>query len=250
MHDIEVDFFEEGDYSCDIMIEGLPGVGQVGKLAAEHLIKELDAQKIAEITSIYFPPQVILEDYGVARLPNNEIYRYEDKKTGLRIMFLVGDFQSTSPEGHYLLTSTYLEIAEKLGVKRIYTLGGYGVGHLTDEVRVIAAVNNEKLKPEVESAGAQFTQSEPGGGIIGASGLLLGLGSRMNIEGICIMGETSGYLVDPRSATCVLSILSKLTGIEVDTTTLQDRAVEMEAFVEKVKSIEKNNSEDELSYIG
>jgi len=248
MHDIDVDFFKEDDYSCDILIEGLPGVGQVGKLVAEHMIEELDAEKIAEIHSIFFPPQVLMDEKGITRLPNNEIYRYEGEN--ISIMFLVGDFQSTSPEGHYLLTDTYLEIAEKLGVKRIYTLGGYGVGHLIEDVRVLAAVNDEKLKEEVESAGAIFTDGEPGGGIIGASGLLLGMGHRKGLEGICLMGETSGYLVDPRSSNSVLTVLSKLTGVEVDATKLQERADEMEHFVEKMKASEKASSEEELNYIG
>ncbi|MBR6447881.1 MAG: proteasome assembly chaperone family protein [Methanomicrobium sp.] len=251
MHDIYIDYCESAeDCPCDILIEGLPGVGLVGKLAAEHMIEELGAEKIAVINSIYFPPQVILEDCGVARLPNNEIYRYEDKKKGLRVMFLVGDFQSATPEGHYALTDAYLNIAKEYGVKRIYTLGGYGVGHLTDKVRVIAAVNDEKLKTEVEKAGAEFTESEPGGGIIGAAGLLLGMGKRLDMEGICIMGETSGYLVDPRSATSVLAVLSKLTGLRVDTKKLQKRAVEMEAFVDKVKGAAKTTSDEELNYIG
>ncbi|WOF15843.1 proteasome assembly chaperone family protein [Methanoplanus sp. FWC-SCC4] len=248
MHDITVDFLKEEDYACDIMIEGLPGVGQVGKLVAEHLIEELGAEKIADIHSIFFPPQVLLSETGVAYLPSNEIYRYEGENHS--IMFLVGDFQSTSSEGHYLLTDTYLEIAEKLGVKRIYTLGGYGVGHLIEDIRVLAAVNDEKLKEEVENAGGIFTANEPGGGILGASGLLLGMGARRDIEGICLMGETSGYLVDPKSSNCVLSILSKLIGIDVDATKLQERAEEMESFVERIKESEKSTSEEELSYIG
>ncbi|MDD3977117.1 MAG: proteasome assembly chaperone family protein [Methanomicrobium sp.] len=248
MHDITVNFFKEDDYSCDILIEGLPGVGQVGKLVAEHIIEELDAEKIAEIHSIFFPPQVLIDDLGITRLPNNEIYRYEGEN--LKIMFLVGDFQSSSPEGHYLLTDTYLNIAEKLGVKKIYTLGGYGVGHLIEDIRVLAAVNDEKLKEEVESAGAFFTNGEPGGGIIGTSGLLLGMGKNRDIDGICLMGETSGYLVDPKSSNCVLKVLSNLIGVEVDATKLKERADEMEHFVEKVKASEKASSEEELNYIG
>ena len=43
-----------------IMIEGLPGIGQVGKLVAEYMIHMLGAEKIGEIHSIYLPPQVIL----------------------------------------------------------------------------------------------------------------------------------------------------------------------------------------------
>jgi uncharacterized protein (TIGR00162 family) len=148
------------------------------------------------------------------------------------------------------MTDAYLDIAEKYGVKRIYTLGGYGVGHLIDEIRVLAAVNSDTLKDEVEKAGAVFAKEEPGGGIIGASGLLLGLGVRREIEGICLMGETSGYLVDPKSSASVLEVLSKLTGIEVDPTKLVERADEMEVFVERLKAMDQQKSDEELSYIG
>ena len=165
-------------------------------------------------------------------------------------MFLIGDFQSGSAEGHYILTDTYLDIAEKLGVKRIYTLGGYGVGHLIETSRVLAAVNNESLKEEVLGAGGEFSHDEPGGGIIGASGLLLGLGEKRGIEGICLMGETSGYMVDPKSSSSLLEVLSRMIGISVDPTKLQERAAEMETFLERLKTLEQAKTEEELTYIG
>jgi proteasome assembly chaperone (PAC2) family protein len=47
-----------------ILIEGLPGIGHVGKLVADHLVKELKAEKVVEIYSHHFPPQVmVLEQY-------------------------------------------------------------------------------------------------------------------------------------------------------------------------------------------
>ena len=36
-----------------ILIEGLPGIGFVGKLAAEHLVSELKAKKIATIINFF-----------------------------------------------------------------------------------------------------------------------------------------------------------------------------------------------------
>ena len=45
-----------------ILLEGLPGVGNVGKLAAMHLIEKLDAKKCVEIYSSNFPPQVLIDD--------------------------------------------------------------------------------------------------------------------------------------------------------------------------------------------
>jgi len=248
MDDIRIKMLAGEEFHADILIEGLPGVGQVGKLVAEHMIEEMGAEKIAEITSIYFPPQVLIDENGVARLSCNEIYLVNNDS--LSIAFLVGDVQSGSAEGHYLLADAYLDVAEELGVKRMYTLGGYGTGQLKDEIQVLGAVNNLELRDVAETAGVIFSQEEPGGGIIGASGLLLSLGAERGIEAICLMGETSGYIVDPKSAHAVLGILNVLTGLDIDDTKLEERAVEMEGIVEKIRELENAKAEEELSYIG
>ena len=231
-----------------ILIEGLPGIGQVGKLVAEYMIHILSAGKIGEIHSIYFPPQVVLEEDGLARLARNEIFLYREE--GKRdVVFLVGDHQSTSGEGHYILADCYCDIAEELGVKQIYTLGGFGVGHLVNGPRVLGAVNKKELRPPLEAAGVTFDRDEPGGGIVGAAGLILGLSAGRGIDAVCLMGETSGYLVDPMAAASVLSVLSKLIDLPVDPTKLNDRAAEMEKAIESMVEGEKGKDE-ELSYIG
>ncbi|NLA39162.1 MAG: proteasome assembly chaperone family protein [Methanomicrobiales archaeon] len=248
MEHVTVNFYREDEIEAPILIEGLPGVGHVGKLVADHLIDELEGELIAEIYSLHFPPQVIVGDHGVTKLVCNEIYRCE--KDGKAILFLVGDFQSTSAEGHYILTESYLDIAEDLGVRRIYALGGYGVGHLVENPRVLSAVNMEHLRPEVEAAGGSFENAGMGGVIVGASGLLLGLGEVRGIEGICLMGETSGYIVDPRSADSLLAVLSSLLGIEVDHTFLQERAEDMEQAIAAIQEAEEARGREELNYIG
>lgn len=40
-----------------ILVVGLPGVGLVGKLVAEHLVDELGAEKVIEVYSPHFPPR-------------------------------------------------------------------------------------------------------------------------------------------------------------------------------------------------
>jgi uncharacterized protein (TIGR00162 family) len=250
MEDITIVFDEAiapEDRRAPVLIEGLPGIGHVGKLVVEHMIQELGAVRIAEIFSIYFPPQVLIEDNGLVRLCNNELYRYSGDKGCF--LFLIGDFQSTSNEGHYILSQMYVDIAHELGVQRIYTIGGYGVGHFIETPRVIAAVNKDDLSPLVIEAGGVFGDGEPGGGIIGAAGLMLGLGAPLGIEGICLMGETSGYLVDPKSAALVLDVLTRLIHITIDPSNLNERAGEMEIAVQRLLEQEKK-SEEELSYIG
>jgi uncharacterized protein (TIGR00162 family) len=248
MEHVTVTFSRDDNINAPVLVEGLPGIGHVGKLAADHLIDELSGEKIAEISSLHFPPQVVVDEQGVTHLVNNEIYRCE--KDGKAVLFLVGDFQSNSAEGHYILTERYLDIAEDLGVRRIYTLGGYGVGHLVESPRVLSAVNMERLRPEVEAAGGSFENAGSGGMIVGASGLLLGLGGVRGIEGICLMGETSGYIVDPKSAESLLTVLSRLIGIEVDHTSLQQRAEDMEQIISNIREAEEAKGREELSYIG
>lgn len=236
-----------------IFIEGLPGVGHVGKLVAEHLVEELGAKKIMEIYSPHFPPQVIVEDDGTTRLVRNEVYAYKSKGKN-DLLMLVGDHQSTSNEGHYELCSVFLDIAEEFKVKRIYALGGYGVGQLVDTDTVLGAANNKNLVKELKEYGVEFRANEPGGGIVGASGLLLGLGALRGIDAACLMGVTSGYLVDPKSAQAVLKVLSKILEIEVDMQALADRASEMEKIVAKLREMEEGKtpvtSDEDLRYIG
>jgi len=243
-----LDTFKEKKPVDPIFIEGLPGIGQVGKLVAEYMIHMLGAEKIGEIHSIYLPPQVILDETGLARLARNELFLYQSE--GRDIVFLVGDHQSTSNEGHYLLADAYCEIAEDLKVKRIYTLGGFGVGHLVNEPRVLGAMNRPELRAELEAAGVRFDREEPGGGIIGAAGLMLGLSAGRGIDAVCLMGETSGYLVDPMAAASVLAILSKLINVPVDPTRLNERASEMEKVIEGLVEGEKLQKDEELTYIG
>ncbi|HTY52953.1 MAG TPA: proteasome assembly chaperone family protein [Methanomicrobiales archaeon] len=247
MEPVEIRWVRNGPLQAEILVEGLPGIGHVGKLAAEHLIEELRAVKVAELTSVHLPPQVIIEPSGVARLARNEVFLHEGEK---RIAFLVGDYQSVSPEGHYHLAEAYLDIAGRLGVRCIYTLGGYGVGHLVSEPRVLSAVNREELRAGLAAAGALFNPDEPPGGIIGASGLVLALALRRGIDAACIMGETSGYLVDPRAASGVLAVLSTLIGIGVDMSRLETRATEMEQVIAKLAENETAEDDEALRYIG
>ncbi|MFH1448521.1 MAG: PAC2 family protein, partial [Candidatus Micrarchaeota archaeon] len=84
---------------------------------------------------------------------------------------------------------------------------------------------------------------EANGSIIGAAGLLLGLGKLSGFKGICLMGETHGGYVDAKSAKSVLEILSKILGTNVDLTKLQQRAKESERFMKKMEDEAKKQGE-------
>jgi len=241
MKDVEVVTIKSVEFENPVLIVGVPGVGHVGKLVAEYVIEELGAEKILEIYSPHFPPQVVVNPDGCVRMVKNEIFAY--RSDDVELLILVGDHQSNTNEGHYLLTEAFISIARQHNVKRIYTLGGYGIGQLVESPRVIGAVNDIALVEEMKSYGVEFSESEPGGGIIGVSGLMLALGAMHGIDAVCLMGVTSGYLVDPRSAQAVSKILREILGIEIDMDALEERGKEMETIVARLKEMEQIQGE-------
>jgi uncharacterized protein (TIGR00162 family) len=250
--DVEIVYEKQPKLKDPIFIEGLPGVGNVGKLAAEHLLEEVGAKRFGVVFSKYFPPQVLVEDDGTIKLVRNELY-YSKRKDGPDLVLLVGDYQGLTPEGQYVLAGKIIELCTELGVQRIYTLGGFGVGRMVEEPRVLGAATSSALVKEMKKHGVVFSRGEPGSGIVGASGLLLGLGHNEGIEGVCLMGETSGYFIDPAAARQLIQILSNLLEVEIDLSKLEEKADQIERITSKLKDIEKMEKEgqfEDLSYIG
>ena len=248
---IEVDELTEYTLRDPVLIEGLPGVGHVGKLAAEHLLDEFPSTRVFEVVSEEFPPQVTVGDDGVARLVHASFHAVD---TGERdLLVLTGDHQAQTNRGHYTLASQFLDIAETVGVTAVYALGGVPTGELVDDPGVLAAVTDDELREPLESVGVQFREGEPAGGIVGVSGLLLGLAARRGVPATCLMGETSGYLVDPKSARAILEVLAAQLSFTVEYSSLEERAAEMAEVVEKIEQMQMQQSapaEDDLRYIG
>ena len=209
-----------------LLIEGLPGIGNVGKLAVEHLIDSIKATKFAEFYCKDFPPQVFINSDGTIELVKNEFYYCKSQKKNQRdLLLLTGDYQGLSSQGQY---------------------------ELVDQILNLCATTDKSFVKEMKKHGAVFKKNEPGGGIVGASGLILGLGKLRGMKGACFMGETPGYLVDPKSAKAVLHVLMSITNIEVDLSALEDKAKEIEQIAQQLKEMETTTRDkpEDLKYIG
>jgi uncharacterized protein (TIGR00162 family) len=254
MREVQIDITERPQLRDPVFIEGLPGVGNVGKLAADHLIEVLGATRFATITSKHFPPQVLVLGDGTIRLVNNELYFWRAQHPGQRdLVVLIGDYQGLTADGQYVLVDAVLDLLAELGCRTLYTLGGYGTGKMLDKPRVLGAATSKELVAEMKKRGVVFRKNEPGGGIVGASGLFLGLGAQRGMSGVCLMGETSGYLVDPKSAQSVLEILSDALSVKIDFADLESRAEQMDKLAQQLRELERaaeNPTDEDLRYIG
>ena len=253
MDELDIETVAEVELSDPVLVEGLPGVGHVGKLAAEHLLEELDSTLVRRVYSEHFPPQVEIDDEGLASLTGAEFHAVETE--GRDLLVLTGDHQAQDNTGHYRLAAAFLDVAEEFGVSDLFALGGVPTGELIEEYDVLGAAANEDLVDDLEAVGVEFREDEPAGGIVGVSGLLLGIGRRRDFDAACLMGETSGYLVDPKSARAVLEAMEDLLDFELDYESLEERADEMEEVINKIQEMEQQQqmdvpTDEDLRYIG
>lgn len=250
MQAVEVEEIATPSLSQPILVEGLPGVGHVGKLAAEYLVEELDGELVRRVYSTSFPPQLTVDEEGVGHLATA---KYFAVPVGDRdALVLAGDHQAQEVAGHYHLCETFLDVAETFDVTEVVTLGGVPTGELVEEYTVIGVVNDASLRDRLEPAGVEFRPGEPAGGVVGPTGLLLGLSRRRGLPAYSLLGETSGYLVDPKSAQAVLEVLQSVIEFDVDFASLEERAEEMESVVRELQSMEPTEGqppvEEDLRY--
>ena len=232
-------------------IEALPGIGNVGKIAGDCLAQSLGAERFAIVYSENFPPQVIPDQDCVVHMACNELW-HAKTPSGRDIIFLRGDFQGSTPEGQFFLAQDIMDVLLAFGVSKIITLGGYGTGQVSKDLHVFGAVSRIELKKELEKAGVTFNPGQPAAGIVGAAGALIGLGQMNGIDSFCLMGETSGYFADSRSALNVISVLKKILKLrKVDTKALSEEAKKLDELMNQAaQQAEPPQERDELSYIG
>ncbi|MGQ9530866.1 MAG: proteasome assembly chaperone family protein [Candidatus Bathycorpusculaceae bacterium] len=229
----------KADLNTPILVEGLPGLGLVGKIAIRYLIKNLKAVKFAHLYSPHFPYFVLVSKKGSVRLLRGSFYFWKNKGGKNDIILFTGDSQAQTIEGQYEISDRILDFAKKYNVKLIITIGGYRV-EAKEKPKVIAAATNAELLNDALKAGAIV--SPMGSPIVGTAGLILGLARFKKIPAICLLGETRGYLPDPKAAKSVLEVLRALLGIDLDLTGLDEEISKAEKMVLRLQKIEEKRA--------
>jgi uncharacterized protein (TIGR00162 family) len=216
-----IEFLGKPKIDKAILIVGLPGIGLVGKIAVDYMLKQFKAKKIANIYSDAFPPSVTSFD-GIAELIKDEIYLFEFK--GKKFLFLAGpvqpalDLHSGIGKEHYEFAEAIINAAKHLKVKEIYTLAGINIGdkRLKQEPNIVVCATDTKTLKEFQKLGCTPTKGE--GLISGAAGLLIGLAKKNAIKGACLMGETNAKLIygDHGAAKKLIELLSKKYGFKLN----------------------------------
>jgi uncharacterized protein (TIGR00162 family) len=227
------------DATNPILIEGLPGLGLVGKIAVRYLIKQFKAQKVAYLYSPHFPYFVLVNNKGAVRLLRGAFYFV---KTGgpNDLLLFTGDSQSQTIEGQYEIADTMLDFAKKHGGQTIVTIGGYRM-EVQGKPKVVVAGTDETIVNRAIAAGA--TVSENGSPIVGTAGLILGLARFQHIGALCMLGETRGYLPDPSAARSVVEVIKNLFNLPIDLAGIDEEISKADKMVIQLQKIEDTRTE-------
>jgi uncharacterized protein (TIGR00162 family) len=219
-----------------VLVEGLPGLGMVGRIATRYLAKQLKAKKLANLYSPHFPYYVLVNKKGSVRLLRGEFYFWKNEAGENDLVFFTGNSQAQTIEGQYEVAGCILDFAKRNNVKVVVTIGGYRK-EVEETSKVVAVSTSSELLNRALQAKA--IASPAGNPIVGTAGLLLGMARFRKIEAVCLLGETRGYLPDPGAAKSVLEVLQKMLNVKIDLSGLDREVEKSKEIVERMREIEE-----------
>lgn len=248
------------------LICGLPGTGFVGKVAIDYLIKELGAVHLADIYSTFFSPQIIIKHDGTTEIVKNSVYyvKRENKKSknttiktqplqengqeisnsdksksvnilepaSSDLLLLTGDSQPIVPGSEYVLTEQILDDMTKFDISNIYSLAAYVTGAFTNAPKIYGTATATKLVGLFRN---HNVSSLDNGNITGMNGIIIGLGKLRGIDGLCLLGETSGYVIDAIAAKKILETITRILNIQINMDEITKRAKDTEILIKNLE---------------
>lgn len=213
-----------------VLVEGLPGIGNVGKIAIDYIIDNVKPMLVYQIHSHNFPHSVFLTEENTIELPSVKIYRYEGKERD--ILLLGGDVQPLNEVSSYEFCEQVLNFIEKVGCKEIITLGGIGMPSPIKNPKIFGAVTSANaLKKYKKFKNIDFKINQKIEAIVGATGLLLGLGNLRGIDGVSLLAETHAHQMHLgfNEAKILVENLNQILNLKIDVKELEKVTDETES---------------------
>lgn len=249
-----IKFYRKPELENPCLIAAWPGMGYVATGVASYLKKKLKSTLLAEIKSedfFYLTDVWIRKDEIILpQLPKSTFFYWKNREVRRDLIIFLGEAQPP-PDKELAFASKVLDVAQLFEVKRVYTAAAAPAPiHHTQPPGVLAVATNKKLKEYLKKFKVTLMRE---GNISGMNGLLLGVVKQRDMEGICLLGEIPYYttqIENPRSSQAVLSILTRMLGIEIDMEEINLLAKQTEErlneFIKTHQKLEKPISSEEI----
>ena len=207
------------------LIEGLPGLGLVGTVAATYLVQKLNMRCVGYVHSRNFPPLVSIHNYE----PYYPMRLYHSKKYNLLV--LLSEFIIPIEQVNEL-ADEIIKFVKKHKIKEIISLGSISIKGEQDTVYVITS--DKKLSKRFEDMKNVELIKE--GATTGVTAMLLAEGKINNIPVTSLLAEAHAEYVDPRGASMVLKVLNQVLDLNIDTRELDREAEEIDRQMKEIIS--------------
>jgi len=207
------------------LIDGFPGLGLVGTVAASYLVEKLKMEPMGYIQGEQLPPLAAVHNYA----PHYPARLYFSKKYNLII--LMSEFIVPIAAVHGLSQAIY-SFAQKEKVSRIISLGGISIKGEQDTVYMIAS--SEKLRTELSKQ--KGIEGIKEGATTGVTGVLLARGAVENFPVISLLAEAHEEFMDPKAAAMVVEVLNRILKLNVDTSELETESAKIHEKMQELLS--------------
>jgi len=254
----EITEYSNAKINSPILIEGMPGIGNVGKVSMDILIEETKANLFMSFHSKDFPNTVFVNEDNLVDLPT--IGLYHKNICGQDYLFLTGDAQPVNESASYTFSELILKIFKDYNGKHLVTLGGIGLNMIPESPKVYITGNDKKFVASVmddfKKKKFVFESKIYGmvGPIMGITGLLLGIAKKYDIKAYCILSETLGHpvYVGLKGSKAIMLILSRQYGFNVNFEKLDKEIKQIDARMlnpDAGKDL-TNGKHPDVNYIG
>lgn len=226
-------------------VGALPGVGNVGKIAVEYIVKKLKATKIQTITFPDTLNSVIITKSNTLALPTVELYHKRVK--GKDMLFLTGELNVDNTVEIRQVLQHCKSYLKEHNCQKIVTLAGIGMEYIPEKPEIYATVN---MKSGLKNFNLPKTVKKDANKIVrninGFSGLLPTLAS--DIDSCCLLTETfnSQFFLGYKSAKEVVKVISKSFGVEVCLKELNQEIKEFDKLLDTA-DVEQETEEDQTN---
>ena len=197
------------------LVLGLPGTGLVGSVAASQIVDSLQMTFAGYVTSSEFAPLAAIHDYKP--MPPARIH-YSEKHN---MVVLISEM--TIPVGSSLdVAEKIFEFAKSVNASSIISLGGIS---LQDEKKGVYIVSSDDAVVK-DAVGKKIAKPIKEGATTGVTGILLTKGTLEHFPITTILAESSEEYLDPKAASNVIRVLSRMLNVQISTIRLDKEAME------------------------
>jgi uncharacterized protein len=233
---------QELDLDSPTLVEGLPGVGLVGKIATDHLVDELDMDHYASVTCDGLPKLGVYQPGEREIQPPVRIYA--DAANDL--LALQSDVP-VSPQAAPTFADCVVGWLDAEAVTPIF-LSGYGTEERATPPPVFGVATG--------GAGGRLDDldvatPEEHGAISGPTGALVAAAAERDLPGLGLVAESNPQFPDPEAARALVSnAIGPLAGVDVDTSALVEQAEDVQEQREQLAQKLQEAQQDASSEAG